>query len=45
MWGHLCNYCRLRLSLGQTEEGWLGCVVCQPKVDKAVEVFLKEKFG
>ena len=44
-WKHLCGYCLKRLSLGETEGGWLGCVVCQREVDEAIIKFLKEKFG
>ena len=42
---HLCNYCLIRLSLGLTQVGWLGCIECQTKVGRAVSEFLREKFG
>ena len=40
----LCLYCNKRRSLGKTPWGWLGCVVCQLEVDKAMEQYVKERF-
>lgn len=41
---HICDHCLLRLSLGPTRYGWLGCVVCQGNVDRYIEEFLANKF-
>lgn len=40
----LCAYCLKRPSLGQTRVGWLGCIVCQREVDKAMQEFIEKKF-
>ena len=42
---HICSYCLKRLSLGRTPGGWIGCFICQRKIDQAIQEFLKKKFG
>ncbi len=37
----ICHSCRKRPSIGQTRCGSLGCVVCQLKVDKFINLFYR----